>query len=230
MPPSQLLSNPKVRYILVFDLETTCWKQSDASPEQQKADFLAQLGRCEVTEVGAVLAPVDFGGKTPLMRFSELVQPLVEPVVTDHSLTITPHITQEKMNKARRLDQVWKRLEDAIQATLDAQAQTLEMPMDSFGNVVYSSWGAFDRNQLKQEEKRHKQHGSPFRRTPFLGHLNLKDIAKEHFNPGPHKAGQGLKSVLKAAGMPFQGNPHEAYADAYNTWRIYRLMRAAGAV
>ena len=218
---NQLLQDEKVRWVYTLDLETTCQTdlrdRADLTMTQRDEIFQTEMQANEVTEIGALLCPKDMGAV--FGRFDELVRPL-EPRVTPFSLELCPHITLDKMKNAMPFPTVMNRLVKTILSIVEKDGDTLE-------NVAFLQWGDFDWKQIRRECNRHNM-----AYPAFAGKVNVKNWFKKahgQIKPGTKSKG-GIDNALQMLGQKFQGVPHGAYADAYNTWRVYRALRVQGKV
>jgi len=80
----------------------------------------------------------------------------------------------------------------------------------------WGSWGDYDRTQLMSECEE-KAINYPFNRT----HLNIKFLFGLLMRD---KTGSGLSKALERLNMKFEGEPHRASFDAYNTARILQNL------
>ncbi len=216
---NQLLADDKVKWVYTLDLETTCGvdlrDRKDVPEEEGRRIFEEENAERETTEIGAVLCPKD--QSLVYSRFDSLVCPL-NPRVTPFSLELCPHITLEEMKKAMPFPMVLNRMVQRILAVLEPEGETLE-------NVAFLQWGGFDWKQIIRECNRHNL--AP---PAFAGKVDVKKwFKKAHgpLDPGT-KAMSGVDAALRTLRQRFQGVPHKAYSDAYNTWRIYRALRIQG--
>ena len=88
--------------------------------------------------------------------------------------------------------------------------------MFAFGDLLFCSWGDYDRNQFVRDCEFH-QIGYPFR----SGHLNLK---AEFSRALGRKKKLGIAEAVRHLGMEFEGSHHRGLDDARNIARIVRRM------
>jgi inhibitor of KinA sporulation pathway (predicted exonuclease) len=100
--------------------------------------------------------------------------------------------------------------------SLDDACKILMNEYDS-KNCFWGSWGSYDKTHFSRECRK-KKIKYPFSR-------NHVDIQK-HFSilQGNGKRSYGVEKALKKIGLEFQGKPHTAKDDAYNTGVIYLSM------
>jgi len=113
-------------YLLVVDLEATCW---DSENDPQTTD------KMEVIEFGCVVST--WGGEI-LGSFSQLVQPVERPLLTGKCTKLTT-ITQQMVDEAP----VYADAVRVINAKLDASKFD-----------CWLSWGNYDRQQLESHHVR----------------------------------------------------------------------------
>lgn len=78
-------------------------------------------------------------------------------------------------------------------------------------NIVLASWGNYDVSELHLQAP-----GNPFRRKS----VDIKSILLWEAARLGIKTTNSLSGSMNAFGVPFIGQPHGAYADAYNTARL----------
>jgi inhibitor of KinA sporulation pathway (predicted exonuclease) len=178
-------------HYLVVDLEATCCDDGSIPREEM-----------EIIEIGAVL--VEAATLQPVREMQAFVRPIRHPRLTEFCTRLTT-ITQAEVDAAPRFPSAMARLRDFLRGT----------------DALFCSWGAYDRNQLQRDARRH---GVPLP----LGrdHLNLKAAFSRRLGePREYGTGQALRRV----GLSFQGTHHRAIDDARNIARLlpYALGVAA---
>lgn len=170
-------------YRVMFDLEATCSNKGEFPQEDM-----------EVIEVGAVL--VDPYGEVA-GTFQGFIKPVKHPKLTDFCTELTT-ITQDMVENARTFEVV----EDEF-----CEWVVENTPEDA--DVVYISWGEFDKNILK-------------RQSSELG-VNMDYLLQNHQNGKKFlslclgtKRQFGVSNALKHFNMEFVGVPHRALSDAMN--------------
>jgi inhibitor of KinA sporulation pathway (predicted exonuclease) len=153
----------------------------------------------EIIEIGAVL--VDGAGLRPIAELDLFVRPIVHPQLTPFCTQLTT-ITQDMVEDALLFPAALARLV-------------------AFGaGALFCSWGAYDRNQLAADARRHGV--SP----PFADHWNLKEAYADR--AGSRK-GLGNQSALRRLGLEPTGTHHRGIDDARNIARLLPYILNAGA-
>lgn len=154
----------------------------------------------EVIEIGAVL--LDGSTLQPLSEFQTFVRPIVHPTLTAFCTELTT-ITQA----------------DVADAPLfpDAAAR-----LAAFGaHAVFCSWGAYDRNQLERDARRHRV------AMPLPArHLNVKELFAR---AAGDRRSVGNGRALGRVGLERTGTHHRGIDDARNIARLlpYALGKVA---
>lgn len=176
------------RHCLIVDFEATC-SDNGAVPRHEM----------EIIEIGAVIQKADTFEIAS--EFQTFVRPVRHPELTPFCVRLTS-ITQRDVAGAPSFG-------DAIAA--------MKRWMQAFDDVLFCSWGGYDRKQLLQDCDYHRV---PY---PFAsGHLNLKtEVAK---TLGWRKP-LGIAAAVRQLGMDFEGVHHRGIDDARN---IARIVRRAG--
>ena len=170
----------------VIDLECTCWEKND--PNRQKH---------EIIEIGAVLLDENYNY---IEEFTQFVKPFDNPILTEYCTDLTS-ITQEDVDNAPMLREV---------------IDILEKWMISSKDVIFCSWGYFDKEQLFDECNLNLIN------YPFdHNHINIK----EYFSRIMHrKKRTGLQKALRICGIRFEGTPHRAVFDAKMTAKVFKMI------
>ena len=172
---------------VVFDLEATCWEGGSTLEEQ------------EIIEIGAVRLDSGFEIAD---EFSELVRPVIRPILSDFCMQLTG-IMQQDVDTASEFRIVGRRFLEWI-----GQKQCTPV-----------SWGAYDLRHLELECRRHD-----VILPSYFGnaHINLKGLfAKKS------KIRQcGMKAALKILRLDFEGMHHRGLDDARNIAKIARIVLA----
>jgi inhibitor of KinA sporulation pathway (predicted exonuclease) len=171
-------------HYLVIDLEATCANDGSVPPAEM-----------ETIEIGAVL--VDGETLSEVGTFSTFVRPVRHPVLTEFCQTLTT-IRQAQVDGAPLFPEAL--------AALCAWASPLE-------DVLFCSWGRFDRSQLEERDCAYHQVPYPF----GTEHLNLKARFAER--QGLRKE-LGVSSALKRVGLHFNGTEHRGLDDAQNIAKL----------
>jgi inhibitor of KinA sporulation pathway (predicted exonuclease) len=167
----------------VVDLEATC-SDDDKVPKHQM----------EIIEIGAVM--VAAGDLEPVGEFQTFVRPVRHPKLTDFCTKLTS-ITQAQVDAAPLFPEAMK--------TFCTWAYGYE-------EILFCSWGAYDRKQFKQDCLHHHV------RYPFgSGHLNVKQAFTKH---GRRRKPPGMAGALRHVGLELVGTHHRGIDDARNIARL----------
>lgn len=156
--------------------------------------------RNEIIELGAAM--VSLPELTSGGEFDLFVRPILNPTLTDFCKTLTS-IRQQDVDQA---------------LPFPAALERFSVWLATFGSkedILFSSWGRYDKNQLLRDCELHKV---PF---PFDDeHLNLKNHAATRMGWKP----RGVARMLTRLGMKFEGTPHRGIDDVRNIIRITRKV------
>jgi inhibitor of KinA sporulation pathway (predicted exonuclease) len=167
------------RHFVVVDLEATCSKD-DAIPRTEM----------EIIEIGAVM--VHGQNLNALDEFQTFIKPVRHPTLTDFCTELTT-IAQSQVEEAPPFNEAF---------------DEFQLWLTPFEDAVLSSWGAYDRNQIKQDCVFHRV------RFPFgKRHLNIKQAFAQKVGL---KRGLGMKAALDMAELPLLGTHHRGIDDARN--------------
>lgn len=176
------MKNEAATYFLVIDLEATCDDQKRIRDKDM-----------EIIEIGTVL--VDADTFLPVAEHQTFVKPVRHPVLTDFCRKLTS-ITQADVDNAPGFPEAIASLARFIDGR----------------DVLFCSWGDYDRRQFEQDAKRHKVS------LPFGGkHLNLK---KQFTTQLGGEMRYGMAGALRRVGLPLQGTHHRGIDDARNIARL----------
>ncbi len=200
-------------HVLVIDLETTC------DEEHTRVN--------EVIEIGAIMSPMPLDPMTgEQFHFGEFVTPKDNSHVTEYCTQLTT-IRQEQVDGGRPFPRVLNELLTKCRRYLG-----------NGNELVFASWGNFDKKVIKAECYRHNV---PYP-AMFVGHLNLKKwcgIGLERklglqtewdstTNHEPPDKQYSLQESLNLLDEERSGLPHRALPDARGTWRVFRQLLSAG--
>jgi inhibitor of KinA sporulation pathway (predicted exonuclease) len=168
------------RYYLVIDLEATC-DENHAIPRAET----------EIIEIGAVLCDAD--DFAPVGEWQSFVKPTRHPRLTPFCTRLTS-IQQADVDAAPGFAAAIRGLAEFVRGK----------------DLVFCSWGDYDRNQLDRDSRRHGV-ALPLGKR----HINLK----ERF---ARLDGQklGVGQALRRAGLRFAGTAHRGIDDARNIARL----------
>ena len=173
-------------FFLVIDLEATC-DDGGTIPK----DIM------EIIEIGAVL--VDGATLAPVEEFWTFVRPVLRPRLTPFCTQLTT-ITQAMVDAAPTFPEAMAALSSRIHAHGGAP------------QVLFASWGAYDRSQFEQDCRYHSV------AWPFgPDHLNLKAQFSERRGSSRRF---GMAQALRVAGLPLAGTHHRGIDDARNIARL----------
>lgn len=176
------MKNEAAAYFLVIDLEATC----DEEKRIRDRDM-------EIIEIGSVL--VDAETLLPVAEHQTFVKPVRHPVLTDFCRKLTT-ITQADVENAPGFPEAIASLSRFIDGR----------------DVLFCSWGDYDRRQFEQDAKRHNVS------LPFGGkHLNVK---KQFSTQLGEERRFGMAGALRRVGLQLQGTHHRGIDDARNIARL----------
>lgn len=169
---------------IIIDLEATCWKSSDKREN-------------ETIELGAVL--IDKNYKT-LAEYQAFIKPVRNPVLSEFCKNLTS-IKQEEVDNADIFPITFEKFTKWLTTTAKC----------NIGNIVFCSWGYYDKKQLKKDCAFHDI------KYPFSEHRSLKhEFAKRR-----NMKTVGMKRGLRICGIKLKGTHHRALSDAKNITKIF---------
>ena len=172
---------------LVIDFEATCFDDGLSHHDN------------EIIEIGSCLLNDSF---EILDTKSVFVKPVRNPVLTKFCTKLTS-IRQADVDNAETFDVAWEKYRKYIE----------NATMISARDLIFCSWGNYDKNQLKRDCDYHNLE------FPFIHHVNLKGEFSKKYRLGNNKA--GVQKALSMLNMQFQGNHHRGIDDAFNIARIF---------
>jgi inhibitor of KinA sporulation pathway (predicted exonuclease) len=171
-----------VGHYLVVDLEATCDNQHRVPKSEM-----------ETIEIGAVM--VEAVGLETVAEWESFIRPVRHPKLLPFCTDLTT-ITQAQV--------------DAAPGFVDAFGKFIGW-MREFEDVVWCSWGDYDRNQLRQDCRHHRiEYSMP-------DHLNVKTMFSEEMGL---KKTKGLGRALRIAKLELLGTHHRGIDDARNIARL----------
>jgi 3'-5' exoribonuclease 1 len=184
----------KYDYFLVIDLEATCCDLKSIPGNEM-----------EIIEIGAVM--VNAKDLEIVSEFQTFIKPVRHPILTSFCTELTS-ITQNLVDRAPNFEEAIANLRDWL---------------SGYHNVVFCSWGDYDRKQFILDSTYHRielPYPIPTR------HLNLKQLFTE--NQGLNKR-MGMKWALELAGIELTGTHHRGIDDARNIAKLvpYSLGKLA---
>ncbi len=171
---------------VILDLECTCWSKGD--PNRQPH---------EIIELGAVLLDNNYDY---IKEFTQFVRPLDNPTLTEYCIDLTS-ITQKDIALAPVLSVAIVRLKEWTESTDD---------------IIFCSWGYFDKDQLLNECD---LNSIPY---PFDdNHINVK-VRFSKIMERTKK--MGLRKALRILDIPFEGTPHRGIDDARMIAKVFKII------
>ncbi len=171
---------------IVIDLECTCWHRED--PDKQPH---------ETIEIGAVLLDENYNY---IKEFTQFVKPIDNPALTEYCIDLTS-ITQKDIDSAPLLPVAIIRLIEWMESSED---------------IIFCSWGDFDKNQLLKDCDRH------LIEYPFDdNHINIKVRFSKIMN---RTKKMGLKKALRILDIPFEGVQHRGIDDAKMIAKVFKQI------
>jgi inhibitor of KinA sporulation pathway (predicted exonuclease) len=169
---------------IIIDLEATCWRTSNK-------------GENEIIEIGAVLINKSYN---ILGEYQTFIKPARNPVLSEFCTSLTS-ITQKDVDRAEKFPVAFKKFIHWL----------AEKSKCDIKNIVFCSWGYYDKKQLKKDCAFHDV------KYPFLIHRSLKhEFAKKL----KHKP-VGMKKALRICKIELEGTHHRALSDTRNITKIF---------
>ena len=131
-------------------------------------------------------------------HFQSFVRPVDHPRLSAYCTELTT-ITQVQVNKAKTFPQVFQVFQDWFEQEDSTQ--------------LLCTWGAMDIDIIKAECHRHRYDAS------FLPKVIDLKAQYARFNRLPKEV--GLQKALEYNEIDFEGTPHRAVDDAYNTGHLF---------
>jgi len=130
--------------------------------------------------------------------FQRFVKPKTHPRLSAYCIELTG-ITQEQVNKARRFEKVFMDFQEWLEAHDHPQ--------------LICTWGNKDMSIIKDECKAHDMddHFLPSSINLKAQYASIHQLSKE----------VGLLKALEYSGIEFEGSPHRAVDDAFNTTKLF---------
>lgn len=170
----------------VIDLEATCWDRNDPNLQPH-----------EIIEIGAILLDENY---EYINEFDQFIKPRNNPILSEYCKDLTS-ITQNDTDNA---------------PTLKAAIIKLTEWLGSSENVIFCSWGYFDKDQLLKECDAHMI-DYPFN----TDHINIK----EQFSKIMERTKKmGLQKALRILNIPFNGTPHRGIDDAKMIAKVFKII------
>lgn len=170
----------------IIDLECTCWDKKD--PDKQSH---------EIIEIGAVLLNENYNY---ISEFNYFVRPIYNSVLDQYCTDLTS-IKQSDIDSALKLPAIITFMTDWLGTTED---------------VIFCSWGYFDKKQLLKECTDHMI-DYPFNDD----HINIKARFSEIMK---RTRKMGLKKALRILDLQFEGVQHRGIDDAKMIAKIFKAI------
>jgi len=170
---------------LVIDFEATCWEDN------------AIIRQHEIIEIGAVLISSDY---KVISSFGFFVKPKLNPQISYFCENLTT-ITQKDIDGANTFDIAWIKFQKSIEMLTD----------ENFEDIVFCSWGYYDKKQLAKDCKLHNM------RFPFKYHFSIKHEFAARRNIRPC----GVMGAIRTLDLEFEGTLHRGIDDARNIAKIF---------
>lgn len=174
------------KLIAIVDLECTC--DNSENPIILRQDM-------EIIEIGAVVS--DYEGNL-ISEFDSFVKPIINPILTPFCKELTT-ITQDEINQGITLEESLKELNNFLLA---------------FKIDTWSSWGGFDKNQIKRECLL-KNINIP-QEFDNMNHINLSYRYSQKHNLKK----SGVRKSLNRHHIKFEGTPHRGIDDVKNIAKL----------
>lgn len=173
-------------YILLIDLEATCCNLGSVPRDEM-----------EIIEIGAII--VNKTNLLPIEEFNTFIKPVRHPILSDFCKSLTT-ITQYDVDVSPLFPEAMQKFNNWVQ------------PYELSGGTLFCSWGAYDKNQFKQDCNFHK---IPY---PFGDdHLNIK---AEFSKIQGRKKQYGMARALELANIPLTGVHHRGIDDVRNMVKL----------
>lgn len=176
------MKSDAAQYFLVIDLEATCDEEKRIRDRHM-----------EIIEIGSVL--VDAETLAPVAEHQTFVKPVRHPVLTEFCTKLTT-IRQADVENAPGFPEAIASLTRFIDGR----------------DVLFCSWGDYDRRQFEQDASSHKV-SLPFGEK----HLNVK---KQFSTQLGEERRYGMAGALRRVGLQLQGTHHRGIDDARNIARL----------
>jgi inhibitor of KinA sporulation pathway (predicted exonuclease) len=130
--------------------------------------------------------------------FQRFIKPVQHPRLSTYCMELTT-ITQDQVSKAKIFEHVFPLFQEWLEGHDQPQ--------------LICTWGAKDMEIIKSECKAHDIDD-----TSLPDAINLKSQYADFQNLGKEV---GLQKALEFTGIEFEGTPHRAIDDAYNTAQLF---------
>ncbi len=182
----------KKKTFIVLDLEATCYDRNDANtPKGFKG---------EIIEIGAVKCDHHGNG---IEEFQAFIKPTKFPQLSEFCKTLTS-IQQSYVDDAMTFPEVLP--------------QFLDWCNEDLGDneLVFVSWGHYDRNQLRDDCAAHRMNKG------WISESNHVSLKHKHAEWNKLPKGFGLGRACNYEGVKFVGTAHRGIDDAINIAKIFK--------
>ncbi|XP_058818064.1 3'-5' exonuclease Snipper [Topomyia yanbarensis] len=203
-------STQTFRYIIVIDLEATCWPK-----ETQK------WKTHEIIEFPAVLLNLTSGRIES--EFRQYVMPLENPRLSEFCTELTG-IRQEQVDAGVPLSTCFMLFNKWLKKVLTERNLYLPKtdPRDKTGNVALATWSDWDLGACLSKECTRKRISKP---PCFDLWIDVRAIYRQFYQGRPTNFGESLERL----GIRFEGRPHSGLDDSRNLARLIVRMCKDGA-
>lgn len=192
---------PVTRHMVLMDLEATTSGDTPAPGEPLITD-----DNREIIEIGLVVLDLEGGQAEPTAKFSSVVRPVLNPVLTRYCIGYTG-IRQAEVDGAPYYP-------DASAALTEFVAQLDTLP----GGWSWGSWGASDLELLERNAARNGC-ANPL---PADRHFDLKATFQAMRG---ERGGTGQGEALERLGVTALAEAHRALGDALNLSALFWALR-----
>merc|ERR550519_3145389 len=206
-------TDQRLKYLLVIDFESTCWKERAGAPPP------------EIIEFPVVLLSLT-NGKI-VSEFHEYVMPVEHPKLSSFCTELTG-IRQQQVDDGlpittclvlfnQWLSGVREKEKFAMLSSSSAAAVNNLSSAVSLATCV--TWSDWDLNLCLENECRRKHIRKPASLSTWI---DIRAVYREFYKRKP----QGLNGALRELGLSFEGREHSGIEDARNTARlVWRMVQ-----
>jgi len=206
-------TDQRLKYLLVIDFESTCWKERAGAPPP------------EIIEFPVVLLSLTTG--KIVSEFHEYVMPVEHPKLSSFCTELTG-IRQQQVDDGlpittclvlfnQWLSGVSEKEKFAMLSSSSAAADNNLSSALSLATCV--TWSDWDLNLCLENECRRKQIRKPASLSTWI---DIRAVYREFYKRKP----QGLNGALRELGLSFEGREHSGIEDARNTARlVWRMVQ-----
>ena len=184
--------------MLIFvDFEATCWDKNEKY----------KRSRAEIIEIGAVATGQNL---EELGRFSAVIRPVIEPVLSDYCKKLTG-ISQPDVDNGIDFNRA-----------MDLFYQWIIQYQSSERSILYT-WGNYDIFLLKRSLRRHRTKNKDF--LKMIQKEGLTDLQEQFLKlTALPSSSCNLVKALQIIGENYHGTIHRSIDDAENMIKLYRYL------